>query len=106
MGFRHIMKQNQRESESMTPEEAIRPLKELSTRKKMADQCDQASASDIRLYQALDTAIEALEKQIAKEPVVVTIRNVDYQKCPVCGRVLFGKEYYCASCGQRVNRGD
>lgn len=51
-------------------------------------------------------AIEVLEKQIAKEPVVVTIRNVDYQKCPVCGRVLFGKEYYCASCGQRVNRGE
>lgn len=51
-------------------------------------------------------AIEVLEKQIAKEPVVVTIRNVDYQKCPVCGRVLFGKEYYCATCGQRVNRGE
>ena len=48
--------------------------------------------------------IAAVEKQIAKEPIVVTIRNVDYQKCPVCGRVLFGKEYYCASCGQRVNR--
>lgn len=88
----------------ITPEEAIRPLKELSARKKMADQCDQASASDIRLYHALDTAIEALEKQIPKKPVIVTIRNVDYPKCPVCGRVLWGKEYYCANCGQAVER--
>lgn len=90
----------------MTPEEAIRPIKELSARKKMADQCDQASASDIRLYHALDTAIEALKKQIAKEPEEKIIRNVKYPLCPECGRVLWGKEYYCATCGQRVNRGE
>ena len=44
----------------MTAEEAIRTLKMLSDRKKMADQCDQASAEDIRLYHSLDMAIEAL----------------------------------------------
>jgi RNA polymerase-binding transcription factor DksA len=90
----------------MRIEEAVRPIKELSARKKMADQCDQASASDIRLYHALDTAIEALEKQIAKDPGEKTINNVNYPICPECGRVLWGKEYYCATCGQRVNRGE
>lgn len=52
------------------------------------------------------TTCEAMEKQIAKEPTIITIRNVKYPTCPICGRVLWGKEYYCATCGQRVNRGE
>ena len=53
-----------------------------------------------------EKAVEALEKQIAKELGEKTINNVKYPICPVCGRVLWGKEYYCATCGQRVNRGE
>ena len=53
-----------------------------------------------------EKAVEALEKQVAKEPEERTIRNVKYPLCPECGRVLWGKEYYCATCGQRVNRGE
>lgn len=49
---------------------------------------------------------EALKKQIAKEPVIVTISNVSYPTCPTCGRALWGKEYYCAKCGQKVDRGE
>jgi NMD protein affecting ribosome stability and mRNA decay len=54
----------------------------------------------------LVVAIDAIDKQIAKEPAEKTIRNVKYPLCPKCGRVLWGKEYYCATCGQRVNRGE
>lgn len=93
----------------MTPEEAIRPLKELSARKKMADQCDQASASDIRLYHALDTAVEALEKQIPKK----STEYVDYEfsvvwTCPTCWRVHITewKTKYCSDCGQAIDWGE
>ena len=48
--------------------------------------------------------ISAIEKQIQKNPEIKTIRNVEYPLCPECGRVLWGKEYYCATCGQRVDR--
>lgn len=48
----------------------------------------------------------ALKKQIAKDPAEKTINNVKYPICPECGRVLWGKEYYCATCGQKVNRGE
>lgn len=89
----------------ITPEEAIRPLKELSARKKMADQCDQASASDIRLYHALDTAIEALEKQIPKKPI--TEEN-GVRRCPHCGdRLTFADIVlgfkHCNKCGQAID---
>lgn len=96
----------------MKPEDAIRPLKELSDRKKMADQCDQASASDIRLYHALDTAIEALEKQIPKKLVRGGMdRGAVMMVCPTCSKPLCS-EYHlensfylgqcCGYCGQAV----
>jgi hypothetical protein len=50
--------------------------------------------------------IAAVEKQIAKEPAEKTINNVKYPICPECGRVLWGEEYYCATCGQKLNRGE
>ena len=87
----------------MRPEDAIRPLKELSDRKKMADQCDQASASDIRLYYALDTAIAALKKQIPKKPYQDNENGVhekDY--CPTCHRSLFPYDHHCR-CGQAID---
>lgn len=93
----------------MRPEDAIRPLKELSDRKKMADQCDQASASDIRLYHALDTAIVALDKQIPKKPEKEAEDNL---LCPACSGFL-GYESeckeepyqlpYCSGCGQAID---
>lgn len=48
----------------------------------------------------------AIEKQIAKKPKWVVIRNVDYSMCPECERVLWGKEFYCATCGQKIDRGE
>ena len=53
---------------------------------------------------ACDLACIALEKQIPKAPKVKIINNINYPCCPECGRVLWGKEYYCATCGQRIDR--
>lgn len=55
------------------------------------------------LYELLTTAAEAMKKQIPEKPVTVTLQNVDYPKCPKCGRVLWPKsEKYCATCGQCI----
>ena len=61
---------------------------------------------DNQYYDSCQMACAALKKQIAKEPEEKTINNVKYPICPVCGRVLWGREYYCATCGQRVSRGE
>ena len=82
----------------MKPEEAIDGLRYM-----ISGGC---TDSHWDFIDEIELAIETLEKQIAKEPVIVTIQNVNYPTCPTCGRVLWGKEYYCATCGQRVNRGE
>jgi DNA-directed RNA polymerase subunit RPC12/RpoP len=62
------------------------------------------------LSEAIDIAIEALEKQVAK-PVVVNKRDgyimPDYH-CPMCGERILHSYFrqrdgvYCEKCGQRV----
>ena len=56
---------------------------------------------------ALDLAIEALEKQIAKKPKKIKLRQGTQWLCPACGSTVAGlgvgiyKEFYCNECGQR-----
>lgn len=56
----------------------------------------------------LDTAIEALEKQIAKEPVIY--KGTNRADCPICGMTVRGiaKPFgdFCSKCGQRLDWGD
>lgn len=48
---------------------------------------------------AVDMAINALEKQIAKKPI-----DTDWLYCPNCKVTLkVGLEKYCEHCGQRLN---
>lgn len=84
----------------ITPAEAIRFLNEGMIIR------SERSNGNLLSDMVRKIAVEALEKQIAKDPAEKIIRNVKYPLCPECGRVLWGKEYYCASCGQRVNRGE
>jgi uncharacterized protein (DUF983 family) len=75
----------------------------------MADQCDQASASDIRLYHALDTAIKAVEKQIPKKPVIDPVDCAEV--CPNCKSTGIREDYgapndYCSDCGQAIDWGE
>lgn len=56
----------------------------------------------------LDTAIEALEKQIAKKPVIY--KGTNRADCPICGMTVRGiaKPFggFCSKCGQRLDWGE
>ena len=55
---------------------------------------------------AFETAIEALEKQIPKSPLDITMEyNGDYGKCPCCGTPVsdFYEKRMCRNCGQRLD---
>ena len=99
----------------MKLEDAIRPLKKLSDLKKMADQCDQSCAEDIRLYHALDAGIAALKKQMPQKPVWKDepckypdrTEMVKCLHCPDCGELLdfhysMRKLPYCWKCGKAL----
>lgn len=50
----------------------------------------------------LDTAIEALEKQLPKKPIVT--EDKQFALCPCCnGKGLLDKQIYCDCCGQRID---
>lgn len=58
---------------------------------------------ELRDYkEAVDIAMQALEKQIQK-PVVLS--TVDYPRCPVCRRYvgIDIEEMYCSACGQALD---
>ena len=77
----------------MRPEEAIKSMQNLKLVLSITD----SERSSV------NAAIKALEKQIKAKPVIVTLQNVDYPKCPKCGRVLWpNSENYCATCGQCI----
>jgi rubrerythrin len=55
-----------------------------------------------RQVEIQNVILRALEKQIAKKPVVATW---DYEKgyeCPICGYVVKQNQKYCSTCGQKL----
>lgn len=65
----------------------------------------------------LDVAIECIEKQIPKKPIIEKINNNFYAYCPNCGEVVLSKlesepienEYnhnYCGGCSQAIDWSD
>lgn len=52
-------------------------------------------------------AINALEKQIAKKPVIINKKGLEIEyKCPVCGLYVIEMlpiEKYCRYCGQKLD---
>ena len=53
---------------------------------------------------ALYEAIEALEKQIPKSPIIETYDNFKAHKCPNCKYGLTNRLHnYCYRCGQRLD---
>lgn len=52
------------------------------------------------LCEALDTAIEALEKQLPKKPVLKRKAYGGIMVCPICEVSDYGK--YCRHCGQKI----
>ena len=62
------------------------------------------------LCEALDTAIEALEKQLPKKPKQADEQRIRYcttHVCPGCGKEFTGMvSEYCYHCGQRIEHDD
>lgn len=85
--------------------EAIDELKSLICVRKRTLAALPTSARKDSLYNneitALETAIEALEKQLPKKPIEKGIHFV-YYKCPNCNRILPIDKNYC-DCGQRLD---
>ena len=92
----------------MTESEAIKELHKIRPRggiiqKKRAD--------------ALDVAIQALEKQIAKKPIMKQYfedLEDEYLCCPTCGEILTDRipadnktfYFHCMNCGQKFDWSD
>ena len=58
--------------------------------------------SGFDVKQVMNRLAELEDRAEPAEPVIVTIRNVDYPQCPKCGRTLWKNEKFCATCGQAV----
>ena len=77
---------------------------------KKCDNCDlcymQGTTGEHR--EAIDMAIQALEKQIPKKPVkksfIVPYEGINV--CPSCKEPLGGKRHYCSKCGQKLDWSD
>lgn len=54
---------------------------------------------------SLETAIEALEKQIPKQVQSMEVRDEEYFDgyCPNCEKYLVSKSTHCSGCGQKLN---
>ncbi len=90
----------------MTHEEALEWFKEELKHGKCSDTCVQCNANE--------KAMEALEKQIPKKPIVNLWDK--WLECPECGEVLSDEEglplgdeidiTYCWCCGQKLEWSD
>ena len=61
-----------------------------------------------KLDEAVDIAINALEKQTAKNPKITSkVEDVEYMRCPDCQltTVLYNgmRPLYCPNCGQKLD---
>lgn len=82
----------------MTPKEAIKILEVAKAEVEWNYPLDYAIA--------IDTAIEALEKQIPKKPIKSDreIRYCEVWKCPKCGFEWSNRVVdYCYKCGQAID---
>lgn len=76
----------------MTAEESIKTLDMM-----LNEFCNENSWSQ-EYKDAVDVAVEALEKQIPKK----IISKDDYADCPACGGIIhYWSDCYCHNCGQK-----
>jgi hypothetical protein len=79
--------------ENMEECEAIKELHEIRPRGGIIPQ---------KRAEALDVAIQALEKQISKKPDFT--EDKEFALCPCCnGKGLLNKQKYCDNCGQKLD---
>ena len=60
------------------------------------------------IYKAHDVAIEALEKQIPKKPLLVPDgkSKIHTFKCPTCDQAMYRVRMFCDDCGQALDWSD
>ena len=83
----------------ITNEEAIQTLKDIYPSQKQI-----VTGEYPHVAESIDLAIEALEKQIPKEPI--KLKAMTYKRCPVCKNnveSLMEQHGYCPSCGQNID---
>ena len=83
----------------MKIEEAIKSMRNL-------DDVISITASE---HESVKQAIAALEKQIAKKPLKITMEyDGDYGHCPSCNEILadYSDTRVCKSCGQKIDWGE
>lgn len=88
----------------MTYEEAIKKIKQFGLYHAIGD-----LPNSVFTVQAFKLAIEALEKQIPKKPVLEN-RYIGHYNCPICNEdctydTVF-KYPYCPFCGQAIDWSD
>ena len=92
----------------MTVSEAIKELHKIRPRGGIIPQ---------KRAEALDVAIQALEKQIAKKPIMKQYfedLEDEYLCCPTCGEILTDRipddnktfYFHCMNCGQKFDWSD
>ena len=87
----------------MTYEEAIKNINALNT------VCGQKDFYDTEFENALALAIDALEKQIPRKPIIIKTEDyfgyTEYVLCPNCEKVDLGYECpcFCRLCGQAID---
>ena len=90
----------------MTTQEAIEFFKGELEGGKCSEHCVQCNANEF--------ALQALEKQIPKKPILDTIfpSGVKWFRCPICNKKIVSKlgewisgrpQKYCDNCGQKLD---
>ena len=91
----------------MTVEECFHRLMQM--RETTVCQLEDEDYADVLTHDTdvdvFNMAIEALEKQIPKEPKIEQIKYGSIAKCPTCDKLCYGFDY-CIGCGQRMNWSD
>lgn len=84
----------------MTAQEAIERIREHCTIHKYEER------HAIYITEAFEMAVDALEKQIPKKPLMEFYVNQagDIGKKCICGRFVNSYALYCENCGQRIKR--
>lgn len=92
---------------TLTPQEAIRRIREHNYRHSLKERLHA-----VYITEALNMAIEALEKEVPKEPYMKDMEGLNAQSlvCPTCGEGVTNywapgnKPKRCQFCGQALDR--
>ena len=78
-------------------------VKSISTIKNFMGNAGRNTCNEY-LYEALQDAVESMERRIPKKPVEVnSYRTVAYYKCQTCGSILSIGKSFCCNCGQELD---